>query len=366
VRRLLRRRLAGFRRRRRLHRRLRRIPKRFGIELPNDAESRAYRREVEAYWERHLGRRVDASWHLLFAELGGGRDPRYVPSQEWWEDVLPFFNDQPLAATYGDKNLSDVLLQPGRTPVTRVKRMRGRYYGPQDTPVSSDEAARLLTAGSPELVIKPSRTNNGKGVQRFEVDGTKLATKGRAWSLEDLEAKYGADFIAQERIVQHAWMAAVHPASVNTIRVITLRFGGEPFVQGAIARFGRDGRVTDNAGTQGLLVAVDEHGLLDRRATDLAGRVHEKHPDTGHAFTEPFSVPGFAAIRREALRLHGRLFHFDLVSWDFAVAEDGEPIFLEVNFKGMGDAYQFVPRRPFFGDRTTEVLEAIRAGRRRA
>jgi len=332
--------------------------------LPDDAGARAHRREVEAYWERHFGRRVDASWHLLFSELGAERDVRYVPSHEWWEDVLPFFNDRSMRPAFSDKNLSDQLLAPKRAPVTRVKRIRGRYYGPEDAAVSSGEAARLVCGEPSDLVIKPSRQGNGDGVRQFESDGRVLSAEGRAWSLEDLEAEYGDDFIVQERIIQHAEMAAVHPASVNTVRVLTLRFGGDVRVETCIARFGTAGRVTDNAGTGGLLVGIDSRGRLHPRAMDLSGRLHEKHPDTGHAFSEGFDVPGYDSICREALRLHARLHHLDLVSWDFAVAEDGEPIFVEVNFRGMGDAYQFVPRRPILGDRTPEILEAIRAGRR--
>ena len=57
--------------------------------------------------------------------------------------------------------------------------------------------------------------------------------------------------------------------------------------------------------------------------------------------------------------MHEQIPHFDIVSWDFAVGEDGKPIFLEVNFRGAAFIYQFACG-PLFGDLTSSVLESVR------
>jgi len=361
-------RLAGLRGRlrdaRRRRKRVRKVRARFGVS-PRDPETRAYAAEVEAYWRRHFGRPVDPSWHLAFAKLGLDRDPRFVPSHEWWDEILPFLNDRSRRPVYRDKNLSDVLLDRGRAPRTVLKRMRGGYWDGEGRAVSRAEAERLLVRGSEPFIVKPARADNGIGVRRFDPDGDALREGDARVGLAGLEAAWRDDFIVQERIRQHASFAAVHPASVNTLRIVTLRFAGELHPLLALARFGTGGRVTDNAATGGLLCRVEDDGRLADHAVDLDGNAIEKHPDTGHAFTQRLAVPGWPAFVREALRLHAQIFHFDIVSWDFAVGEDGGPVFLEMNFQGICEAYQMVARRPLFGPFTEGVLEAIRDTRKR-
>jgi hypothetical protein len=206
---------------------------------------------------------------------------------------------------------------------------------------------------------------DGDALRASDAGGTPRALRGERLGLDELEVAWPGDFIVQERLRQHATFAAVHPASVNTLRLVTFRWAGTTELLLSIARFGTGGRVTDNAATDGLLCRVGEDGRLDDHALDLDGRPIEKHPDTGHAFRERLVVPGWEAFRSEALRLHGRILHADLVSWDFAVGEDGAPIFLEMNFQGVCHAYQIVKGGPLFGAHTEAILEAIRDARPR-
>lgn len=361
-------RLAGWRRRRREERRrrmrVRKVQRRFGVS-PRDPETRDYVAEIDAFWRRHFGRAVDPSWHLAFAKLGLDRDPRFVPSHEWWSEILPFLNDRSARPVYRDKNLSDVLLDRGRAPRTLLKRMRGGYWDGEGRPVSRAEAERRLVRGPEPLIVKPARADNGIGVRRFDPDGGALRDGDALLGLAEIEAAWRGDFIVQERIRQHPSFAAVHPASVNTLRIVTLRFAGELHPLLGFARFGTGGKVTDNAATGGLLCRVEDDGRLADHAVDLDGNAIEKHPDTGYAFSQRLAVPGWPAFVREALRLHEQIFHFDVVSWDFAVGEDGGPVFLEMNFQGVCEAYQRVGRRPLFGRFTEGVLEAVRDARTR-
>jgi len=75
------------------------------------------------------------------------------------------------------------------------------------------------------------------------------------------------------------------------------------------------------------------------------------------------SLHYYDCVCKLALDLHKQIFHFDLVSWDFAIGSEGEPIFLEVNFQGVVHVYQFACRKPLFGDLTKDVLEAVRDSR---
>jgi hypothetical protein len=356
---------AQLARARKRRQRVRKIRARFGVG-PRDPGAREYAAEIRTFWRRHFGHAVDPSWHWAFAKLGLGRDPRFVPSHEWWDEILPFLNDLARRPVYRDKNLSDRLVDPARTPRTVLKRMHGAWYDADGRRLSRAAAAGRLVDGDEARIVKPARADNGRGVRRFEVDGDALrADDGVRVGLDELEAIYGGDLIVQERIRQHPSFEAVHPPSVNTLRLVTLRWADALHPLLALARFGRGGRPTDNAGTGGILCHVHADGRIADHALDLDGRRLEKHPDTGHAFSEPLVVPGFDGYWREALRLHDQIPWFDFVSWDFAVGEDGGPVFLEMNFQGVIEAYQTIARRPLLGARTEEILEAVRDARPR-
>lgn len=336
----------------------------FGLKgVLRDAEYRPYLHEIRSYWNDHYGRPVHPLWHIACARVTGIKDVRYIPNHEWWEEILPFFNDASLRAAFRDKNLSDVFLNGAHTPQTIIKRMHGRYYAGDNTPMSLSDIEQHLMAVQNDMVVKPSQTDDGYGIRSLVVRNPQIHLNNRPCTLGDIEAQYGDNFIIQERIAQHPLMAQVHPDSVNTVRMVTFRWQNEIRVLMAFARFGRDGKLTDNAGTGGLCCGIDREGRLNDTAVDGTGTVYSRHPTSGYSFADRISIPNYDCICKLALDLHKQIFHFDLVSWDFAIGHQGEPIFLEVNFQGVVHVYQFACRKPVFGDLTKDVLEAVRDSR---
>ncbi|WP_445000719.1 sugar-transfer associated ATP-grasp domain-containing protein [Halomonas mongoliensis] len=57
--------------------------------------------------------------------------------------------------------------------------------------------------------------------------------------------------------------------------------------------------------------------------------------------------------------LHNDIPHHHLVSWDIAVGDDEQPIFIEHNFAGLMWLYQAATGRPIFGDLTDEVIRKM-------
>ena len=68
------------------------------------------------------------------------------------------------------------------------------------------------------VILKPVGECEGRGVQM--VDSSKYDDE----SLEDLLSTYTDGYMAEEKVIQSDFMAAVHPASVNTIRINTVRY----------------------------------------------------------------------------------------------------------------------------------------------
>jgi hypothetical protein len=329
-------------------------------DLLGKTPNRRYLQEIDEYWRKHYGKAVDPLWHVVCANVIGKEDVRYIPHHIWFDEIIPFFNKMSMRPAYLDKNLSDILLSNVTVPETVVKRIHGRYYNRDYNWISREAALSDILSGQREQIIKGSLTDNGVGVRALTIIGQDLLLDGHATSLEALEGRYGSDFIIQVRISQHPTMAAPHPSSVNTVRPVTFRWKDDIQVLLAFARFGIDGKLTDNAATGGVWCGIGEGGQLNPTAVDEYGTVYERHPTTGYFFGQRLAVPNFKKICEQAVRLHRRIFHYDIASWDFVVGEDAEPIFLEVNFQGASFLYQFACEKPLFGDLTEEVLEFIR------
>lgn len=336
----------------------------FGVKnLLKDVSNKSYLDEIRSYWKKQYGRSVHPGWHMAYKKTTGLQDVRYIPNHEWFSEILPFLNDLSLRAAFRDKNLSDVFLNTERTPETIFKRMHGHYYAPNNTPISFDTAERRLLACRNDMIIKPSQTDDGYGIRLLVNRGSELFLNNCPCLLSDLEKQYGRNFLVQKKIIQHPLMSKVHPESVNTIRMVTFRWKSEIRILLAFARFGNHGNLTDNAGTGGVCCGIDEQGKLNDSVIDEVGNIYSEHPMTGYPFAKTISIPNYDSICKLSLDLHRQIFNFDIVSWDIAIGNEGEPIFLEVNFRGVVNVYQFACRQPLFGDLTEEVLEAVRDNR---
>jgi len=300
---------------------------------------------------------------MAFTKVTGKKDARIIPGPCWVDEILPFLNELPLRAAYRDKNLSDVFLNYAHAPETIIKKMHGRYYTSDNTPISFADAEQHLAASQKDLIVKPSQTDNGFGIRSLVVIGSKLFLDNCPCTLSGLETQYGSNFIVQEKVAQHPLMAQAHPASLNTVRMVTFRWKNNIRVLIAFARFGTQGRLTDNAGMGGLCCGIDERGRLNDSAVDKTGKVYSSHPTTGYSFANRLSIPNYESVCKIALDLHRQIFHFDIVSWDFAIGVEGYPVFIEMNFKGAVYVYQFACRQPLFGDLTNDVLQAVRDNR---
>ena len=328
--------------------------------LLRDTPTPQYQDTVREFWQAHYGKTVNPLWHVACANVTGTEDVRYVPNDIWFDEILPFFNKMSMRPAYIDKNLADLLLGNPRAPATIVRRMHGQYYDSSNQWISRDAALAAILGGPPEQIIKPSLTDNGVGIRKLEIVAGTLTLKGNATTVEALEGTHGADFIVQARISQHPTMAAPHPSSVNTIRMVTFRWNNDIRVLMSFARFGTRGNLTDNAGTGGVCCGIGEQGQMNGTAVDEHGTVYQHHPTSGYDFGARAVVPHYDDMCQHAIALHRRIRHFDIVSWDFAVGENGEPVFIEFNVRGASHIYQFACGRPLFGELTQEVLEFMR------
>lgn len=316
--------------------------------------------EIQSYWIKHYKKKINPLVHIAYHNLLGKKDVRIMPTSVMWNEIIPFFNDMFIRPGYSDKNLYDRLVDTENRPETVLKRVHGNYFDSNNTDINREQAEKILIAMQQDLIIKPSNADNGRGVGKIYHRQGKLYYNNKHVSIIDLEKELGHNFIVQKVIQQHPMMAEPHPASVNTLRMVTFRWKGKIQHLLTYARFGGGNNVKDHAIHGGVSVSVDDDGVLGDYGLDTYLRVHTHHPTTNFSFKDnKIQIPNYKYFIEFVENLHKNILHHDFVSWDIAVGIDGQPVFIEPNFRGTSWRYQLASKKPIFGDLTEEVLEYV-------
>lgn len=184
-----------------------------------------------------------------------------------------------------------------------------------------------------EVFCKPRFGVQGRGVFRLRAGQGRVAVNGEAATVEALAARVARlkGGVVQAPLVQHPALAALHPPSVNTLRVITVRAGGRARVfSRPMLRVGTGGSIVDNGMAGNLQVFTDpEAGRLVGPGIRLRGGGLDRQPDTGLVL-DGYAVPFYAEALALAVRLHGELPGLHSVGWDLVITEGG-PVVLEGN-----------------------------------
>ena len=167
------------------------------------------------------------------------------------------------------------------------------------------------------FIVKPIAGSGGNGI--YIEDLTKHASSEAVFAT--LLEK--APVVVEALICQCAEMASLHPASLNTVRIPTLKLKDRVIVFRPFLRTGMGDSVVDNAAHGGVFVAVDgATGICISKGVDEFGHQYIRHPDTGVV------LPGFQIPRwEEAVATVTRLAHVietnNYVGWDMALTDEG-------------------------------------------
>lgn len=162
----------------------------------------------------------------------------------------------------------------------------------------------------------------------------------------------------QELIKQHPNLSKLHKDSVNTLRMLTFHDCKEPVLLSAVVRMGANGSEVDNASKGGLFCGIKDNGQLTRFGYNRRGQAFDRHPQ-GAVFLE-CRIPNYDKCKQMVLELSNRLIKVArLIAWDIAVADDGEPVLIEVNLAYSGvDLFQMA-NGPLFGEKTEQVIHDV-------
>jgi len=203
-----------------------------------------------------------------------------------------------------------------------------------------------------KFICKPIDGGCGKGIKIISV----LEEESPKTLFEKLILDYGGNCIIEELIVQSEEMKVLHPNSVNTVRVPSIRFDDRVEIVHPFLRVGKGGSVTDNAGSGGIICTLDFNTGTVTATADEFGNTYDVHPDTNEKLVG-FKVPRWD----EAIELVKELAQIvpdnRYSSWDLALTENGW-VMVEVNAKGQF-IWQYATKTGFRNE-ITNILNEIK------
>lgn len=205
---------------------------------------------------------------------------------------------------------------------------------------TADEATlAAFLEGQESFFAKPNRGTCGNGIEKLHVQDFEGPKELLAYLREKRLP------VLEEVLIQHPDMAKLHPASVNTLRIVTDRVGNTTHIAYIVVKIGTGGGFCDNSGQGGVICRVDEaSGTVVSVATDDFFHVYDRHPDTGILF-QGYRIPMLheaVTLAKQAAQVVPEICH---VGWDVAITPDG-PVLIEGNDYPGTDLCQLAPHYP--------------------
>ena len=177
------------------------------------------------------------------------------------------------------------------------------------------------------IALKPQYSSWGIGFRKLTEAEWDAAPDRQALFDELCTGKY----LAEEFVQSDDSLARFHPASLNTLRVITFRRGDRFEVFGAGLRVGNNGLHVDNAHGGGIFCEIDPAtGVIMTDGLDEHGNSYLCHPMTGVPFRGEV-IPQWEEVRAFCRSAAQTLPCLRVVGWDVAILPGGKLELIEGN-----------------------------------
>lgn len=216
-----------------------------------------------------------------------------------------------------------------------------------DLRVSTLDDFKVFVSKHPIFISKPAGGSSGYKVEKKNVKDYSL--------IEDLysELLITHCYDVEEFIVQHSEMARLHPSSVNTVRIMTVKKGGIISFFKAAIRIGTGENIADNFNKGGIGCSLDDFGIINSHGiTKDMDTNYNEHPDT-HIKLIGFQVPNFEIAKETCIKAAAVL-DMDVIGFDVAITDDDCKI-VEANSTPLYDLTQM----PLQKGEYHELLKAL-------
>ena len=200
---------------------------------------------------------------------------------------------------------------------------------------SSEGAQPLQTLLSQQrmLFAKPEDGMKGRDCLKLEyIDENELCVNGIKMDRKHFADSLTCPLLVEEWVQQHPTVAELHPQSLNTLRLVTMRTtDGRCRPVTCMQRMGVNAMHLDNLSSGGMAVGIADDGTLKTWAyyADPTQEPLRAHPDTGVVF-EGRATPYFKEAVDLACKAHCLFPRTYSVGWDIAITPGG-PVIIEAN-----------------------------------
>jgi len=335
--------------------------------------SKRFTKEIDDYWMEYYGKRIDPTWHHIFANYTGVEDVRFIPQDVFATELHDIFNDESFReTTYKEKNMYDILFNSSEQPKTLFKKCRGKYFDNTNNEISKIEAESLLVADELDKIIKPSQSDGGARVRKIHVENKQANIDKKQKNLSEIEdvmsennsANYTQNYIVQYKVNQHTILEEFHSNSLNTVRILTMRWNRRIHVLLNFIKFGNNGNIIDSGSVGSVFFGLDENGKPnDNLAVNISLDSFKEHPYTHKSFSDIGILPGYDKLVELVKFEHTKALHMDFAAWDVAIKNDETPCLIEINSNPFVPIHQICCKKPLFGEFTSDVLKYVKDSR---
>lgn len=307
------------------------------------------KKEAKAYWKQYT-KHFSPYWHELFLQKSGKFDVRYVPDDIMFTEIEDYLNCYDASRGIDNKCNYELYFPEVKQPKTLFRRMQG-VYRDANFRVISEEAAVTNCLNEGVAVLKiATDVGYGGGVKfwSLKADGEE--------TLRRLLKQMHGDLIAQSIIKQHPVLENLHKESVSCIRVVTMVTKEGPEYVCGYFRMGQGSKKVDYDG--GCVSSIKPDGSLYEIGFDNGTCNPITAHESGVKFSD-YTVPCYEKVKQMALQLHQKVGSFRIISWDFSVSTEEEPILIEMNCMYGGIMYHQLGFGPLFGEKTDKFLNEV-------
>ena len=311
-------------------------------------------KDITTFWAPYRNVNKERGWFEFYNTNCENKEllKYYIPDNIYYAEIDTFFTDARRSEALDDKNLYDLYFTDIKRPTTIIRKINGEFLDKDYQFITPEQALELCQQNKTVISKEALDSCGGHGVRFFDLSQPEAFEDFKTW------LKKTDYIIVQEVIKQHETLSSIHADSINTVRMMSLFLDGKTIILSSLLRMGAGGSHVDNGSSGGVFCGIDEEGKLREIGHYTDGRSCKQHPQ-GTIF-KGFKVVGYDRCREIIQHLAGRMFTSTrLISWDFAIGPDGEPILIEVNLTYGGLSTHLLSNGPLFGDMTPEILERV-------
>lgn len=283
----------------------------------------------------------------------------FIPDNLYYKFIDEYICNPARATQLDDKQLYKYLFHDVKQPETLFTYCNDIYTDGDGKIISLDDALGLACLHN-EVVLKSSfYSSQGEGVSFVKMNDGGITLHNEMFKDKFLikKSRKGREIICQTVVSQSGVLDKINPNCVCTLRIVTYVSKNGVDVLSCILRMGNKVNRVDNASAGGVFCGID-NGVTKDIAYDTTGKRYNKHPN-GNEFAG-IKIPSYDKIEEIVKILAVRVSTATrMVSWDFAIDENDEPVMIEANMaSGELDFHQMC-NGPLFNDSFNKILKEM-------